>query len=393
MHVTQRTRDLWFYAALALSLVGVARVLAAYLYVLLLASVVVVVCWPLHRRIKRACGERSGLAAALTVVVLSVAVVLPFGLLAYLFVGEAIQVAELGVAYLKSGELNRWVDANTRTVTWLPGWIQAWLPAGFDLQTAITGPTQRALLSLFTKVGNGLPQIVGSTVGFGVDLVVFAMSVVALLVEGPRVIRAAKRLIPLDDAYEDRLMAVFAEFAHNLVLGTLVTATIQGLLAGVGYAIVGVDRVVFFAILTGCFGLVPLLGTTVVFVPLAAAVWFDRGLAPALFLLGWGVGVGQIDNILRPLLMRGSSEVHPVLILLAAFGGIAWLGVPGILVGPVIVAIAMTLYRIYASDFLGVRPVPLPARRGLITALTRPDAPIDEEPRPRPPAPDPSPTA
>lgn len=379
--MTKKTRDLWFYAALALSFIGVARVLAAYLYVLLLASVVVVVTWPLHARVKRACGGRGGLATAVTVTILSLVVALPSGLVAYLFVDEAVQVAQAGVAHLQSGDLDRWLDANVQAMRWLPGWSRAYLPDGFDLRSAIAAPTQRALLSLFTRAGNGLPKLVGSTLELGADLVVFALSVVALYAEGPRVVRAAKRLIPLDEAYADRLMAVFAEFAHNLVLGTLVTATIQGVLAGVGFALAGVDRVVFLAILTGFFGLVPVLGTTVVFVPLVAAVWLERGTPTALFVLAWGIGVGQVDNILRPLLLRGSSEVHPVLILLAAFGGIAWLGVPGLLVGPVIVAIAMTLYRIYVVDYLGAAPPALPARRGLITALTRPDAPLDEDPQ------------
>ena len=61
---------------------------------------------------------------------------------------------------------------------------------------------------------------------------------------------------------------------------------------------------------------------------------------------------GQIDHIVRPLFMRGSTNIHPLLVFLAAFGGLAWMGIPGALVGPVIVAFFVAMYTSYVEDFL-----------------------------------------
>jgi predicted PurR-regulated permease PerM len=223
----------------------------------------------------------------------------------------------------------------------------------------VAGPIQDGVLAILNAAANTAPRLLGGTVGLGLDLAIFVFAVLSLYMEGPKVLQVLKNLSPMDDNYEDRLFAVFGEFANNMVLGSLVTAAVQGTVAGIGYAIVGVDRVVFFAMLTGVCAFVPFVGTMIVLVPLAVTVGLHQGIGPCLFLVAWGIGVAQLDNIIRPLFMRGRTNIHPLLIFLAVFGGIGWLGVPGALIGPVMVACFLALYTIYAEDYLG-QPPPVP---------------------------------
>jgi predicted PurR-regulated permease PerM len=198
-----------------------------------------------------------------------------------------------------------------------------------------------------------------------IDAVIFVLAVVTFFMEGPRALQAATRLSPMDDAYEERLFFVFREFANNLVIGSIATAAIQGAVAAVGYGLAGVERILFAGILTGVFSFFPLVGTAVVWIPVSIWVFLNEGAGWAAFVVVWSlVFTGTVDNVVKPLFLRGSSDIHPLMIFLAVFGGLTWMGLPGVLVGPVIVAFFLALYTIYCEDFLGLTPAEAPESDG-----------------------------
>jgi predicted PurR-regulated permease PerM len=201
----------------------------------------------------------------------------------------------------------------------------------------------------------------------------------------------------MDDAYEEHLFSVFRQFANNIVLGSLVTSAVQGAVASVGYLIAGADRVIFLGILTAVLSFVPMLGAAGVGVGVGAYVAITVSPGWGLFVVVWSLVVtGTVDNLLKPMLLRGGSDIHPLLIFLSVFGGLGWMGVPGLLVGPVIVAFFLALYTIYVHDYVGVpkqdgdahSPAPPPADApALSTAAPAPDAaPAPAAPAPTAPA-------
>ena len=180
-------------------------------------------------------------------------------------------------------------------------------------------------------------------------------------------ILALKRLSPLADEYEDRLFAVFGEFSINMVVGSLATAGIQGVVAALGYWIVGVERVIFLGVATAVLSFIPLVGTLAVWVPVSLYVGVNMGWSWAVFVVVWSiVFTGTVDNLARPLFMRGSTDIHPLLVFLSVFGGMYWMGIPGVLVGPVIVAFFLALYTIYLNDFLGIEAQEEPEVTGMM---------------------------
>src|SRR5687768_12894859 len=286
--------DRWFLGALAASVVAVAVLFAPFLYVLLFAGVVVVVSWPLYERVLRGCRGRRGVAAILTAAVLALAFFVPFGFLVYRFVEQAVALVSMGVEYVQSGafaERLAYVGASTE---WMPGWVRPWLPVDFDLQETVAAPLQAWVLGALETLANAVPGLVGGTMNAGIDVAIFLLAVVSLYAEGPRLLRAVADLSPLQEVHERRLFGVFSEFANNVVLGTLATALLQGIVAGVGYAIAGVEKVLFFAMLTGAFSVVPVVGTVLVWVPLAIVTGVEHGVGWGLFLAGWGLAITQI---------------------------------------------------------------------------------------------------
>ncbi|MEZ4316122.1 MAG: AI-2E family transporter [Myxococcota bacterium] len=352
---SKSVRDRWFLGFLAVSTLGVVVLFWPFVYVLLFAATTVVVTWPVYERVLMRCKGRRGLAAGVTMGLLATVVFGPLGVLMWLFVGEATGVVELVARFVNDGQLERTVDALRDE--YLPSFVEqygAYLPEDFDLVGAVLAPLQQALLQLLNSAGGALPGLLNRLVSTGVDAVIFLFAVVSLYMEGPRVLTVLKNLTPIEDSYLEHLFRVFREFANNMVVGSLVTAALQGVVAAAGYWAVGVDRVVFLGICTAVFSFVPMVGTLVVWLPVCIYVGVGSGWSWAAGLAVWNLAVtGSVDNVVKPLFLRGSSHIHPLLIFLAVFGGLSWMSVPGVLVGPVIVAFFLALYTIYCQDFLG----------------------------------------
>ena len=372
---SQATKDRWFFGALALATGALAYLFSPYATVLLFAATMVVVTWPVYKRVLLRCRGRRALAAPLTLLGLGVVVVGPFTTVIYLFALQAVGAAQTAARFVeddgfqelgnqlteKFDGLKSSVDA--RLMTWnaptIDELIASYLPADFDPVAAVVGPLQDALVVAANNVGSVVPQVLNTVVGGSIDTIIFLFAVLSLYMEGPRVLEFFRRLSPMHDNYERRLFKVFEEFAFNLVSGSLATAALMGLVASMGYAIAGVPRVLFAGSLTALFSFIPVVGAGLIWVPLSIYIGATEGVGWGVFLFAWSaLFTGSVDNIVKPMFLRGSSNIHPLLIFLSVFGGIAWMGLPGILVGPVIVAFFLALYTIYCEDFLGVPPAP-----------------------------------
>jgi predicted PurR-regulated permease PerM len=210
----------------------------------------------------------------------------------------------------------------------------------------------------FSEARTWLLSVGGATTAFAAKLllgsVIMVVAVYFFLVDGPDMTQAIMRLSPLDDRYEEELLDEFDRISRAVVMATLLSAVVQGVLAGFGYWLVGLDAVFLLMLLTMVMALVPFLG--------AASVWgtatfwlyfYEERTWPAIFLLVYGTAiVSMADNVIKPWVLHGSSKLHPLLALLSVLGGIQALGPVGILVGPMVVAFLQTLLNILHRELL-----------------------------------------
>ena len=356
---SQNVRDRWFFGALGGAAIAVGLLYSQYIYVLLFAATTVVVTWPVYQRMLVRTGERRAVAAVVTVVLLAIVVFVPVGCVIVLALREGLVMGDIARIWVNDGGfeswwMQRWQEVNTPEVA---AWLARVLPEDFDLAQSVLGPLQSGLVAVGATLTGALPSILSSIVTRFIDVVIFLFAVLTLYMEGPRVLTFMANLSPMDDAYEARLFEVFRELANNLVVGSLATAALQGVVATIGYTIAGVDRVIFVGLLTAVFSFFPLVGTAVVWIPVALYTGAVHGLGWGLFVAAWSVAfTGTVDNFVKPMFLRGSSEIHPLLIFLAVFGGLGWMGLPGVLVGPVIVACFLALYTMYLQDFVEASP-------------------------------------
>lgn len=399
---SKQTRDAWFFGALALSTLAMGWLFSPYLYDMIFAGVLVVVTWPVYQRILGWCRGKKIVATFLTMLTLAVVVFVPVGIVLGLAVQDAIALVQRGIALIQEGTMEDWATrlANLRdhpSLAFAQPALDRLLPPEKDVLATIGGPLQQGALATLNAIGSSVPALVQAAVNLGLDGLIFMFTAATLYMEGPRVLSVVKNLSPMDDAYEEHLFSVFRQFANNIVLGSLVTSAVQGAVASVGYLIAGADRVIFLGILTAVLSFVPMLGAAGVGVGVGAYVAITVSPGWGLFVVVWSLVVtGTVDNLLKPMLLRGGSDIHPLLIFLSVFGGLGWMGVPGLLVGPVIVAFFLALYTIYVHDYVGVpkqdgdahSPAPPPADApALSTAAPAPDAaPAPAAPAPTAPA-------
>ena len=355
---SKATQDRWFYGALTLSVVAVGALFLPYLDALLFAATTVVVTWPVYTRVLDHCNGRQVLASGITSVLLLGLVLVPMTILGLWFVQQALDLTQQGVRFVSSGEARAMLDE----------WLTVVEVLGLELddpREPVMNALQDAVFTIGQTITTMLPGLVGSFVDTAVDAAVYIFAVITLYIEGPQVARAFMQLSPMNDSYEERLFYVFREFSNNLVIGSLATAAIQGAVAGLGFWLVGVNQVVFFSILTAVMSFFPVFGTAIVWAPLVLYVGATAGTGPAVLLAAWSIGLtGTVDNLVRPMFLRGQSDIHPLLIFLAVLGGITWMGFPGALVGPVVVAAFLALFTIYREDYLGLPAVPVTPRSG-----------------------------
>ncbi len=350
---SKQTQDRWFYGFLAVSAVAVVVLFLPYADALLFAATTVVVTWPVYERVVRHCGDRPVLASAITSLLILGLVLVPMTVLGLWFVSQATDFTQEVIRFVTSGDAQRALDEALKVVEFIgEDWVE-------DPAAEIMAPLRDGVLTLGQSLGTVVPALVGSVVGTTLDAAIYLFALVSLYIEGPKVARAIMQLSPMDDRYEERLFFVFREFSNNLVIGSLATAAIQGAVAGVGFALVGIEQVVFFSILTAIMSFLPVVGTALVWAPLVLYVGAVQGTGLAVLLAAWSIGLtGTVDNMVRPLFLRGSSNIHPLLIFVALLGGLNWMGFPGALVGPVLVAAFLALFKIYREDFLGIEPAP-----------------------------------
>jgi predicted PurR-regulated permease PerM len=214
-----------------------------------------------------------------------------------------------------------------------------------ELQNNFFEYLQPKLLSLTSATGIFALQLF-----FGVSIMLVALYF--FLYDGPGMVKAFMRLSPLDDRYEQELLNEFDRTARAVVLATLLSALVQGLVAGVGYYFAGVPALVFLTLFTAVCALIPFVGPAIVWVPVCLwlGLYEEQWLAAGL-LAGWGtIVVGSSDNLVKAFVLHGQSSLHPLLALLSVLGGVQSLGPIGIVVGPMAVTMLQTLLGILQNE-------------------------------------------
>lgn len=338
------------FALVAIGIIGIAvyHILQPFLQPMAWAAILALFLYPLHLRLTRLLRGRAGASALLLVLFTLVMFVGPLTGLAIAFATQADELLAISGKLLD--RLRSGAGLGIEAIP-LVGHLLGWLEANFSIsvaqvqQWAVTGAT-RLLQGLASSGGTAFFSAVGTVLSFTVMLFLQFF----LLRDGVSMARTAAGLIPMSAGRKQIMVDRMAEVTRAVVLGTLVTAVVQGCLLGVGFAIAGLPAPVVFGVIGAVLSVVPFGGTALVWVPGAAALFLSGHEGMGFFLALWGaVLVSSADNFLKPLLIGGKAEVPTLAVFIGVLGGLSAFGLIGMFTGPIIMALVLTLIR-FASE-------------------------------------------
>ncbi len=221
-------------------------------------------------------------------------------------------------------------------------------PSAQDMEAYVMSGV-KSLRDQLLKIGGGAASFVGSSI---LGILIMVVGLYFFLLDGPKMIESFKGLSPLEDEHESELVDEFARISRAVVVATLLSALVQGLLAGIGFYFVGLESVFLLTVLSAVLAMVPFVGAAAVWIPCCLYLYFvDNNLTAAIGLAAYGtLVISMADNVIKPLVLHGQSNLHPLLALLSVLGGVATLGPVGILVGPMVVAFLQTLLKILQQE-------------------------------------------
>ena len=337
MQVT-RLQQIFFYAMLAGILILAFMVFQPYLVVLAVSAMAAVALRPFYLRLTKLFRGQSALAAAATILIFVVLLLIPVGLMGTQIVREA------GELYQEI-RMNRDVYLHTiEDVVLAP--VRIWFPT---LDLSLDSGVERALGWLTQNLG----PIFSGTANILLDLFLGIVALFYFLRDGKRFTESFMRLSPLQDRHDLVIMARLTAAVNSVIKGQLLIAVIQGALTGIGFWIFGVPNPALWGSIAAVCALVPGVGTSLVLIPGIIALLVTGQTWPALGLAIWGgLAVGLIDNMLGPYLVGRGANIHPMWVLFGVLGGISFFGPMGFLLGPMIVSLLFAVFDIYRMVIL-----------------------------------------
>lgn len=354
---SERTQRRGFYILFALAIALVFLLSWPFVYALLFAATTATLAYPLYDRLRLRIGHRH-VASGLVTAGLLVVVLLPV----------------IGLAF---GAV-RGARAVARNLATDGGDPQPLLDRVLDL---LDVPTTSLVAELFdnaqllenslTTLGPLASDMFFGLVNGGLVFMVYVVAVHYLLADGRRGLRAAISVVPIAPRHTARLFIVYRRITHSIVLGSLATAVLQALVAALGLWVFGVPYAGMLGFAIGMASFVPIVGTPAAWLPLVGVLVFSHGWTTALLVGGWNLLItGTVDNIAKPYLIGGREPIHPLWMFIAIFGGMYWMGLAGVLIGPLLMAICMTLYAIHREHYLDLdADNPNEVGQGLLVAL------------------------
>ena len=188
-----------------------------------------------------------------------------------------------------------------------------------------------------------------------VHLFVFILAVFFFLRDGDRVVEEFRELIPLSKKYRNVLFEKLHDMSQGILYGIFGAAMAQGFLGGVGFALAGVENAAFWGTIMAFFSIVPYIGSTIIWIPATIILFITGHWVAGLFLVLWGVFViGTVDNFVKPIVIGEKAQIHPLLSFLTILGGIFTMGLPGLIIAPYLLSIALTFLHIYKLEYASV---------------------------------------
>jgi predicted PurR-regulated permease PerM len=303
------------------------------------AGIIAVLMQPWHSRAARRLGETR--AAAVSTFGVTFLLIVPTLALATLFVHQAVQAAVNMQHSFAQGQLPWLNNAWTWLVAHSPG------GSGRDLSSLLNQAGDK----LGTGAAGMLSAVLTHTAMFFFDLFITVFALFYFFRDGGRLLAAVKGVLPFDETRGERIIQGTERLIRATVVTSIVVAAVQGVICGISFAIVGISAAVFWGVGMAFCSLLPILGSAVIWLPAAVYLLATGHWGKAIVLVAICAGLTTgVDSLLRPLLLSGRTRLNALLVFVSVLGGVAVFGMIGLVLGPILVAMAVAVLNAYTES-------------------------------------------
>src|SRR5262245_59774810 len=346
----RRRRDMLTPLLLSLAVIVILAfwVFKPFILVFSVSACVALLLAPAQKRFDKAFGGRPTLAAAVLVLLTTVVILIPILTSLFLLARQtAVFLDWIRLQPLMGPEeMQRFWEELPRRYPGLKSWIAF-------LQAQIT-PVLTGGLAQLAGGANGLLQnVLGRVTHAVIDLGLFLLMLFFLLRDGGRLKSQLRPVSPFSEEQERQIFDHLDRTIKGALQAVVVVPVVQGLLAGIGFLMFGIPSPFVWGTAVIMAATVPLVGSPLAWMPACIWLLIQGQTGPAIGLLVYcTVVVSGSDNVIKPMLLRGSARIHPLLGFLSIVGGVLAFGVFGFLIGPVVLSLVLSAIRIYRLDVL-----------------------------------------
>jgi len=305
---------------------------------LLMGAILAGLAQPVFRRLVALFHDHKGVASAVTVLLTLCLVVVPITILLTILANEAVEISKAAIELTNRDVLEQKIQESQTLQRLLPN------------QEEIVGKAGQVTSKAGTFLARGVATGAKVTAKYLLLLFVMLYAMFYFLMKCREGLDAALRFTPLTSDDKERLLATFISVSRATIKGTLVIGILQGSLAGLSFAVAGINGVVFWSAVMAVLSIVPGIGSALVWVPAVIFLALNNQMGAAVGVGLWcGIVVGTLDNVLRPILVGKDTRMPDLLVLVTTLGGLVMFGASGIVIGPVIGALFMTIWGLWGS--------------------------------------------
>ena len=317
------------------------QIISPFLVPIAWAIVFSVVFYPIYAFISKYIKVKS-IASSITVLIILVAIIAPITYMSFLLIGELEKFGD----YTNSGGLEFVRDLFAKMKA----------SPHFEKLSSLMGegnmPTSDQVLDNIKKIGSLLAQNLSvritNIISAAINFLFMIFTIFFLFIDGPGFLTKVKDYMPFNEEQKTRLATQMKDMIVSTVYGGVIVAIIQGILGGVGFYVIGIEAPVLWGIAMSVMSFVPLLGTLSIWGPASIYLLIQGDYLHGVGLILFGTFViSMVDNILKPLIIGSRTKMPTIVIFFSVLGGIQAFGIIGLIMGPLIMAVFVSVFEIF----------------------------------------------
>ncbi|EKD52387.1 MAG: hypothetical protein ACD_62C00037G0001 [uncultured bacterium] len=347
MKSSELIREKRFIVILLLGLLlGFAYMIRPFLMSMLVAGIMAVVFYPLFNKLSVFLGNRRRMSALTMTIFILFMIIIPAGYVITVLIDQIYQY----VGTLNLNELFSQLFTTNIYAEKIAPFLTD-LEMRYQIKIDLFGMLTNLGKQVAGFIGSYSPSVLMGTAGFLFSFLITLVGIYFLFVDGPALVRLIFDLSPLQTRYQTRLARRLRDTLDACVYGYLVSGILLAFISSFMYGIVGIQAYVILGALTFFMSMVPIVGTLGVWVPVCVWLFSNGQVWEGVVVIVGGCVVAFIDYFAKPLIIKGKTQIHPLLIFFSLLGGIGMFGLLGVVFGPVITALMIAMIKIYQEEF------------------------------------------